>query len=424
MLKKAARKVVVVISWFLVRLYIRKYKPIIIGVTGSVGKTGTKRSIAHILSSERSVMWQNGNYNDLVTVPLIFFGLEAPSLFNPFAWILTYIKMGISIILGKGADTVVLELGTDGPGQIAQFGKYLTLDIAVVTAISHEHMAFFGTLDAVANEELAVRTYAKKVYIADTIVKDRYVTKEQLEQGIYEVYGSESSSKVRFMVKSDDLQIITSKFELVATPQIIGAHQYAALAIAAEIAATLGISKDSIESAITTLSGMPGRMNKLEGKDNSILIDDSYNASPVAVREALQYFYTLPQKRKIAVLGNMNEMGELSKELHSSLASYCDPKKLTMLITIGTDINKYLPPLLENTGMKVITMDNPYEIGEFLGNMNLTNTAILFKGSQNGVFLEESIKPILSNRNDHKFLVRQSNEWMKKKESQFGRHPV
>ena len=69
-------------------------------------------------------------------------------------------------------------------------------------------------------------------------------------------------------------------------------------------------------------------------------------------------------------------------------------------------------------------MDNAYEIGEFLGNMNLTNTAILFKGSQNGVFLEESIKPILSNRNDHKFLVRQSNEWMKKKESQFGRHPV
>src|SRR5690606_28173476 len=97
-----------------------------------------------------------------VTVPLIFFGQNEPSLLNPFAWLRVFISNQRQI-RSYPYDAVVVELGTDGPGQIAAFKKYLRLDIAVVTAIVPEHMEFFNDMQAVANEELDVAGFAGKV---------------------------------------------------------------------------------------------------------------------------------------------------------------------------------------------------------------------------------------------------------------------
>lgn len=418
MLKNAARRINIIISWAFVRLYLRKYKPIIIGVAGSVGKTGTKRAIAHVISIEKKVAWQDGNYNDVVTLPLIFFGLQAPPLFNPLAWAITYIKMAGQLINKKGADVVVLELGTDGPGQIINFGKFIKLDYAVVTAISYEHMEYFGNLDSVAKEELAVSNYSKKIYISDTIIKNGYINKTF---GVYRSYGKSSSNDAHFTNVPDGLEITTSKFKIHTKSSLKGSHQYAALTIASEIAAQIGISSDAITSAVASLNSMPGRMSILKGKDNSILIDDSYNSSPVAVKNALQYLYEMPVKNRIAVLGNMNEMGNLSESLHKQLAEYCDPIKLNELITIGEDINRYLVPIIRSKGIKVVEMKNPYDIGDYLVQQKLNNTAILFKGSQNGVFLEEAIKAVLADKADVNRLVRQSEYWLKRKKKQFNR---
>ncbi|MFA6405613.1 MAG: Mur ligase family protein, partial [Candidatus Paceibacterota bacterium] len=128
----------------------------IIGVVGSIGKTSTKLAIAKVLASEKKVRYQAGNYNDIVSVPLVFFGHSMPPLWNLFLWLKIILQNEIQIYLKYPFDLVVVELGTDGPGQINQFRKYLYLDVAVLTAVSAEHMEFFKNLENVAEEEWSV----------------------------------------------------------------------------------------------------------------------------------------------------------------------------------------------------------------------------------------------------------------------------
>lgn len=416
MLKKIFRTIIVKICWLIVAIHIKKFKPTIIGVTGSIGKTGTKRAIAHVLSQEKQVAWQDGNYNDLVTVPLVFFGLTEPSLFNPIAWLITICKMIFQTLFGKGSDVVVLELGTDAPGQIAEFGKYISLDIAVVTAISFEHMENFKTLSAVADEELSVSTFTSKMYCAESI---HLVKNELIASHNCVTYGSNTKSNVRYEKTNNQITIVSDDYSVAVEPQLVGPHQLHALVVAVDIAKHKGLKDTSIARGVRTLRSMPGRMNVLRGMNESVIIDDSYNASPDAVREALKYLYSLPQKTKIAVIGNMNEMGELSEKLHTDLANDCDPKNITELITIGKDANAYLAVAAERKGCTVKTFDSPFDIGAYLHAKHLEHAAILFKGSQNGVFLEEAIKPMLQNSSDSVYLVRQSKEWLVKKHQQF-----
>lgn len=415
MLKKISKGIIVSVLWWFVSRYQKKFDPIVIGVVGSVGKTGTKRAIAKVLESEKTVAWQDGNYNDIVTVPLVYFGLTEPSLFNPFAWVKVIFKMISALSKPKGVDVVVLELGTDAPGQIGAFNNRLKLDYGVVTAISHEHMENFDDLDSVAKEEFAIAEYTRQLYVHRQVEKDGF-TKQLVE---YETYGGVSGSESNFTYQDNQLIVETGRDIYKIKTLLIGEHQYDALVIAILIAEKLELSKDKIKSAVQAIKPMSGRMQSLRGKDGSLIIDDTYNSSPNAVKAALDYVYASEIKRKIVILGNMNEMGQISKELHQDVGEYCDPKKIKLLITLGKDANKYIASSAEKKGCKVVRMENPKLIGEYLADMELSNTIILFKGSQNGVFLEEAIKPILKDKADSVMLVRQSEYWMDQKAKQF-----
>lgn len=415
MLKKISKGILVSVLWWYVKMYQHKFNPVVIGVAGSVGKTGTKRALAKVLESEKNVAWQDGNYNDIVTVPLIYFGQVEPSLFNPFAWILTLLKMTFILFKNKGADVVVLELGTDTPGQIEAFNGKLKLNYGIVTAVSHEHMENFDDLRNVANEELAIANYTDILFIHHQIEKDGFST---TLKG-YQTYGNNKDGKNAYSYLDNHLSITTNLDIYKVKTNFIGEHQFISLQIAIIIAEILKLSKENIVMAIENIQPMSGRMQKLLGKNESLIIDDTYNSSPIAVKAALDYLYECEYQNKIAVLGNMNEMGDISEELHLDVGKYCDPKKLKLLITLGKDANLYLAKNAENNGCKVLRMDNPRLIGEYLSKMDLSDSAILFKGSQNGVFLEEAIKPILKHQNDYSKLVRQNMSWMKQKAKQF-----
>lgn len=166
---------------------------------------------------------------------------------------------------------------------------------------------------------------------------------------------------------------------------------------------------------------MPGRMQLLVGKNGLTIIDDTYNnVSQVPLMAALDVLYSSHAVSRIAVLGNMNELGRFSRDAHLQVGEYCDPKKLD-LVTIGPDANKYLASAAEQAGCVVERFDSPYDIGEYLQPPKLKKgTTLLIKGSQNRVFLEEAIKPLLADPSDRTHLVRQSKAWITKKEKQFG----
>ncbi len=414
MLKQLAKRVVVALLWRRVESLCRNNDIKIVAVAGSIGKTSTKRAIAQVLSQKYSVAWQDGNYNDIVSVPLVFFGLNMPSLLNPLAWLVVLMRMS-SMIRHYPYEVVVLELGTDAPGQIAEFGKYIKVDVGVITPIAPEHMEFFESIKAVAKEELSLQKFSNNIIVYDKTLSNF----ASLVEPSAKSYGQTKSSTSSIDTVSTPIVIKTDQLSYSFTSSLLGKHQLENLSAVCLVAEMLNLSPQQIIDGLESITAMPGRMQKLEGIKGSVIIDDTYNSSPEAVKAAIESFYELPGTKKIAVLGNMNELGSTAKDAHIEVGKLCSPKKVDLIITIGPDANEYVAKTAEAQGCKVLRSDSPYAIGKILLEEVAKDSLILLKGSQNGVFLEEAIKPILANSADTDKLVRQSNSWLAKKRKMF-----
>jgi UDP-N-acetylmuramoyl-tripeptide--D-alanyl-D-alanine ligase len=420
-MKRFARSIVGIILGWQVRRLQKKHSFTTVAVVGSIGKTSTKFAIAQVLGESLRVRFQSGNYNDYVSVPLVAFGLDMPSLFNPFAWLAAFIRCELQIHKTYPYDVVVLELGTDGPGQIAAFGKYLHVDIAVLTSVAPEHMEFFADLDEVAKEELSVIQFSKQLVLnADLVAKEyRSLVPEALSYSLHEESNYKISNfkfvadGVKFELDRDGEPLISADHSGISEP-----HLYS-LTAAAAVADLLELHQEAIIKGFEHVKPVSGRMQRLDGIKGSTIIDDSYNASPEAVKAALETLYRIESSKKIALLGNMNELGDFSVDAHTKIGNFCDPKQLSEVITLGPDANEHLAPAAELQGCKVTRFTTPYEAGEYLGQIVSDGAVVLVKGSQNRVYAEEAIKSILANPADEGKLVRQSSSWLKKKAQNF-----
>ncbi len=176
-MKKYFKAIIVKMLWLQVDRLRRRHNPTVIAVAGSIGKTGTKNAIATVLSQSKKVRWQDGNYNDIVSVPLIFFGQSMPSLFNPIGWIKILISSESQIRGNYSPEIVVLEVGTDYDGNMDEFVARLRADYGVLSAISAEHMANFDNMDAVANEELKLGSMVDEILVNADQVDPKYLKK-------------------------------------------------------------------------------------------------------------------------------------------------------------------------------------------------------------------------------------------------------
>ena len=404
---------------------ISKYKPAIIVVVGSIGKTSTKLAIASVLSKKYKVQYENGNYKVPISVPFVLTGQRLPSLTSLSGWIKAY-KKGQSILKnGFNFDVVVLEYSIDHINEMDDFRVFPNADYLVISAIAPEHMENLIDIDTVAKEELKATKYSNNIIFNANTVKQKYIDRYADSRSSYESYGESKScnyiqekSKLHGRYKLD-LKDSNGGFFISSKTNLIAPHSLDALSAAAIIANKLGMSNKDIEEAVSTFNNPSGRMSILEGKNKSLIIDDSYNSSPEAVIAALKALYSLEQKHKIAILGNMNELGAYSKEAHIQIGEYCNPKFLDLLITIGTDANQYTAMAAEKNGCKVYKATSPVEAGQIALEHLAQNSAVLVKGSQNKVFAEESVKPLLNNPAQSSLLVRQSNYWMQIKRRQF-----
>ncbi|MEK7116948.1 MAG: Mur ligase family protein [Patescibacteria group bacterium] len=394
-MKSILKKILVKVLGWQVRRLRKRNNFKIIGVVGSIGKTSTKLAIAKVLASEKRVRYQEGNYNEIISAPLIFFGQKMPQLWNVWQWLVIIIKNEWQIWRKFPFDVVVVELGTDAPGQIAEFRKYLHLDIAVITAIAPEHMEFFKNLQNVAEEEWSVRFFSDLIYANRDLCK---VLPEDFNH-----------SNVVFYGKNFDADY---KYEVISSVQLYS------ISIAIILAEKFKIPNEKIKRAVSEIKSFSGRMQKLKGIKNSAIIDDTYNASPDAVKMALDALYAFESPQRIAILGMMNELGGVSEEEHRKVGKYCDAKLLDRVITVGKDANLFLAKEAEDRGCKVYRAKNAMDAGLFVKDKIKEEAVILAKGSQNGVFTEESLKPLLKNKTDFSKLVRQDKYWMKLKKEQ------
>lgn len=417
--KLAGRSIVCKVLEWQVRTLRRKHDFKVVAVAGSVGKTSTKLAIAELLGQTLRVRHQKGNYNDRVTVPLVFFGQTEPSLFNVLAWLKLFGANQAALSHAYEYDVVVVELGTDGPGQLAEFA-YLQPDIAVVAAVSPEHMEFFGTLDAVANEELGVFDFARTVLVNADDIAGVYLAGRPFRE--YSLVNPQAHYYAKSRAKNlhgQTLDMVLPGGQLKADVRLIGRQGAKFVLAAAAVADMLGVKTSDIADGLPKLVPFAGRMQVLSGIKNSTIIDDTYNSSPVAALAALEVLYGAKTPQRIAVLGSMNEMGEYSPEAHREVGAFCDPNRLDLVVTIGADAEAYLAPAAIEKGCNVKTFASPYEAGEYVKLQLKRGAVVLAKGSQNGVFAEEALKPLLTVPADESKLIRQSPAWLKKKQSQF-----
>lgn len=423
MKKIAKNQVVKILSKKVKRLYAKhSFKTIV--VAGSIGKTSTKFAVASVLKQKYRVRYQEGNYNDIVSVPLIFFGLPMPSLFNPAAWLKLFSQINKQIKADYPYDIVILEVGTDEPGQIEKFKDFIQADLSIITAIAPEHMEHFVDLDAVAAEELMVAKFSKLLIFNQDLCDPKYTQTLSGQHFGYGINNQAGYQVVNQKLDKDAYQFDVLKggqpFMQVSHTENSESQQYN---LVAAIAAgdIFGLKPEEINKGLQTIHPVSGRMQRLVGANESTIIDDTYNASPVAVKGALDTLYKMAAPQKIVILGSMNELGKYSAQSHTEIGEYCDPKNITLLATVGTDANTYLAPAAQKKGVNVKTFNSPYEAGNFIRPLIHKGTVILAKGSQNGVFAEEAVKILLANPDDSSKLVRQEEKWQKVKQKQFGK---
>jgi UDP-N-acetylmuramoyl-tripeptide--D-alanyl-D-alanine ligase len=410
-----------------VRRYFRKHPEVkLVVVAGSVGKTSTKVAIATVLSERFKVRLHEGNHNSELSAPLAILGVEYPSsIRDPRAWLRVFSAARERVNGPTDIDVIVQEIGTERIGEIPRFGRYLHPDIAVVTAVSPEHMNEFHTVDNVAQEELTAANFSKTALInRDDIdgVYAKYLTNPNVN-----TYGTSGSAEYHF-VESDftlddghkgDFVALEWDEPIAVTIKVIGEHNIRPAVAAGAVGVKLGMSATEIAEGLAKVHAVPGRMNLLRGFEDTILLDDTYNSSPLAVSMALQTLYKLSVPQRIAVLGSMNDMDNVSEAEHTAIGKLCDPNQLAWVITVGDEAEKYLAPAARARGCQVKSFKTAVQAGAFVRQVMESGAAILFKGSQADIFLEEAVKVILLSVEDQKQLVRQSPAWLKEKADLF-----
>lgn len=396
-------------------------------VAGSVGKTSTKLAIATILSQQYRVRMHMGNHNAELSAPLAIMDIPYPdNVRSIFAWLKVFRLAKQRIKRPAEVDVIIQELGANKPGDIKAFGRYLQPDIGVITGVTPEHMEYFKTLDAVADEELSLANFSKIAVINRDDIDTRYA--QLLVNPTVNTYGTSGLAEYSFQGEDFTLEsghkgYFTSPdfANLPATLHVVGEHNIRPIVGAVTVAVCFGMAPEAIVAGVEQVRPAPGRMNPLSGVNEVTIIDDTYNSSPAAAEMALKTLVSLPAPQHIALLGSMNELGELSAAEHQRIGQLCQPGMIDWVVTIGEEAAQYLAPAAASNGCAVRSFPDAISAGAFVHSKLDRGAIVLAKGSEGGIFAEEAIKIILRSTNDTKKLVRQEPVWLEAKTAFFSR---
>jgi len=408
----------------LAQLYVRLKRPIVIAVAGSVGKTSTKLMLAEMLRSTR-VSYMDDSYNNGIGLYLSVFELKIPqSLRSPLAWLKLFAK-AIVRFFGRGPEFMILEYGIDKPGDMDAMIHFIRPDIALLTAITPEHMEFLKTLDGVASEETKILHAAKQfaVYNSDDVAAT-YV--DGITTKMY-TYGYATTNDASYRIdkwtnRGARITATIHNTKLTATTQFISEPLVRQLIGAALLAHHLGVDTTTIATALERATPAASRMRLFAGANGSTLIDDTTNFSPNAGIEALKALKRLPGKRHIAILGNMHELGDFADEGFSAVSKEFDG--LDIIALVGEISQQYFTPLAEAKGFmlgkNLFHLKDAVDAGNKLREKLTASDVVLVKGPFGGWYMEEAVKQMLANKQDAHKLTRQSPFWQQKKRAHFG----
>ncbi len=413
---------------------LKKYKPIVIGITGSVGKTSTKEAIYAVLKNhfgEKKVRKNEKNYNNEIGVPLTIFNLKTGGG-SILKWIPKFIKMVYMLLVKVDyPDFLVLEMGADKPGDIKYLLDFVKHKIGVVTTVGDipVHVEFFENPDKVAEEKKTMVKLLDKDGIAILNYDDDRVRKmaddidakvitfglnekADIKATNYELkllFDKENVSELNFKLDFKGSSVPAKLINVLGTQ-----HLYSALAGAA-VGIIFNVNLVEISQAIKEIVPLPGRMHLLKGIKNSVIIDDSYNAAPLSMEAGLDAIKAFEGKRKIAVLGDMLEIGRYSEKAHIQIGKKAG-EIVDLIFAIGNSA-EFIAQGAIGAGLdenKIFKFSTSEEAKLIIQKEIKENDIIFVKGSQS-IRMEKVIEEIMAEPEKAKqLLVRQDKAWLKR----------
>ncbi|MEI6238058.1 MAG: UDP-N-acetylmuramoyl-tripeptide--D-alanyl-D-alanine ligase [bacterium] len=433
-MKQFLKKIVAIILATEAAIVIKKYKPKIIAVTGNVGKTSAKDAIFASLSRELFIRKSEKSFNSEIGVPLTILGCQN-AWNDPFLWAKNILR-GLELIFFREEypKFLILEVGADHPGDIRSISKWLSPDVVVVTRIPEVpvHIEFFTSRGELIDEKANLITALKKggTLILNADDADVLRLRERNKSAKVVTFGIEKpadfhASGVTLSYGLDGNMKVLSGVEFVLDKNgenkvklsgVVGIQHVYPVIISVAVANEFGIDAGRALQPFASYTPPAGRMNILRGIHKSVIIDDTYNSSPIALHEALLVLKNAHSGgRKIAVLGDMLELGMKSNQAHHDAGTFV-AKVADILVTVGMRAKKMGDGALD-AGMKankIFSFENSSEAGKFLEGFILKKDLLLVKGSQ-GARMEKVIEKILEDvKSAPEVLVRQEEEWKKR----------
>ncbi len=425
-MKNIFKKIITFLLAALTRIYLAKNRIEVIAITGSAGKTTAKLALAQLLT-DSDIYTPTEAYNTEIGVPLAVFKLRTPERIGSLgSWLKILLKMFLTIFKKADYKRIVLELGADRPGDISHLTSFIKPHIAIVTTVLPVHMENFKDVEAVALEKseiLSSLTENDLAVLNNDDILVRKMAKKTKSQILFVGQGKGSDlswGKEQISPDGTSVDFIWKEEKHSLNLQIIAPQLLPSLFSALAAALYLGKEPKKLLKKLEEFKPVPGRMNLVKGTNDSTIIDDSYNANPASTIAALDVLSRMPG-RKIAVLGNMNELGDYERKGHEEVGEKAG-EACDILITVGELAKAHIVPKAEAKMKKesIQSFDNPYAAGEYLKKTIKKGDIILVKGSQNKVFVEETVKIIMATpAKAGEELVRQSGFWQKKKEKCF-----
>lgn len=400
------------------RKVIRKHNPTIIAVTGSVGKTSTKEAIYQVLSDEYpgEVRKNYGNLNAEIGVPLTILGYE--KLPNKFLWPIFLILAWFKTSPREYPEYLILEMGIEKTGDMKYLTSIAKPDYAVITSTAPAHIVYFKDVESYQNEKLSIIDFLKESGKAIVNFDDPILNKRRDDNVVsfaIEELADYIATDIKTSLRGTDFRVVCTGYKVAVKSKLLGKHLIYSQLAAFAIADLVGVSRLKIGKSLEKIKPIPGRMNLIDGKKNTVIIDDTYNScNPSSVKAAVNLLSSLDyDSRKVVIIGSMNELGKNSKAAHEEVGEYLKDK-CDMAIFVGPNAT-LMARAYGDKKSSLVFLDRRALIKE-LPNVLNENDLILIKASQNGNYFEEVTKAWMKNPKDaEKLLVRQGKFWKNKK---------
>ncbi|AIY81566.1 UDP-N-acetylmuramoyl-tripeptide--D-alanyl-D-alanine ligase [Clostridium botulinum] len=354
----------------LAKYYREKLGIKVVGITGSTGKTSTKDLVAAFLSGKYSVFKTKGNFNNEIGLPLMIFELDS------------------------SYDIAVLEMGTNNFDEIHRLANIARPDMAIITNVGVSHIEYLKTRENILKEKFSITDFFKENntlvinYENDMLQKVNEDNEFKIEKIGYDKKYNLYAENIELTEESTSFDAVNSngerhRFKL----NMVGEHNILNALLGIRISENFGITFEEMELGLNNFEATSMRLEFIK-KNNFTIINDCYNASPDSMKSALSVLKTYSGSRKIAVLGDMGELGEHAKSSHEMVGQDAIGKADIVLTT-----GEFREDYKSGFGKDTVTFSCKEELQNYLCNLIKDGDVILVKASRSAKF-EDIVKNI------------------------------